>query len=202
MGIKDWFKRRRGREYYVREGFEQLPPDQWTDDEYDHWFRHLPEEEAWAQWDAWSRQTIDHPKGITKIRRECLDMAREAAAETDRTAMADAGGATRMDDGGEVGAEFACMLEVKGDTITQLVLLPGTVSGDEHAIFDASMGGIDSTVRGTLHSHPDEHPYPSDADLELFEKEGEVHLILCRPYGPDDWRAYDFRGMPVKLEVV
>ncbi len=202
MGIRDWFKRRRGREYYVRENFQDLPPEEWTDDEYDHWFRHLPEEEAWAQWDAWSRQTIDHPKGITKIRRKCLDMAREAAAETDRQAIADAAGAVRGDDGGEVGAEFACMLEVKGDTITQLVLLPGTVSGDEHAIFDASMGGIDSTIRGTLHSHPDTHPYPSDADFELFAQEGEVHLILCRPYGPEDWRAYDFRGMPVHLDVV
>lgn len=202
MGLFDWLRGRRGREYVIRADFEQLPPDEWTDDEYDHWFRNLPEEEAWAQWDAWSRQTVEHPKGITKIRKACLDMAREAARETDRIAMQEAGGRRRVDDGGEVGAEFACMLHVQGDTITELVLLPGTVSGDEHAIFDATMGGYDKSVQGTLHSHPDEHPYPSDADFEMFEKEGVVHLILCRPYGPDDWRAYDWRGVPVTLKVV
>ncbi len=200
MGLFGWL--RRGRSYVVREGFESLPQSEWTDDEYDHWFRNLPDEEAWAQWEAWSRQTSPHPNGITKIRRSCLDMAREAARETDAHAIAEAGGAKRTDDGQDVGAEFAAMLEVKGDTITQLVLLPGTVSGDEHALLHTWMAPVDGSIKGTLHSHPDEHPYPSDADFELFAEEGVVHIILCRPYGPDDWRAYDFRGVPVELEVV
>ncbi len=204
MGLRDWFKRGKGREYFVREGFESLPMEEWTDDEYDHWFRNLPHEEAWAEWDAWSRKTRPHPNGIRRIRQSCLDMAREAARETDGQAMNEAlaRGAVRDDDGGTPGAEFASLLRVEGDTVTELVLLPGTVSGDEHAIFDMWMAPLDKDVRGSLHSHPDEHPYPSDADFELFEKHGEIHLILCRPYGPADWRAYDFTGHPVELEVV
>ncbi len=184
-----WFSRRRrkGRSYVVRADFESLPMDQWTDEEYDHWFRHLPEADAWAEWDHWSRQTQPHPAGIRCIRRSCLDMARESARETDSP---------------DAPREFACLLRVEEDTIEELVLLPGTVSGDEHAIFDMWMAPLDKQVRGSLHSHPDEHPYPSDADFELFEKHGEVHLILCRPYGPTDWRAYDFAGRPVELSVV
>lgn len=178
--------RRRRREYVVREGFASLPRDQWTDDEYDHWFRSLPEADAWAEWDAWSRETFEHPNGIRRIRRDCLDMLREASRDTDA-------------DGPK---EFACLLRVEGDTITEPVLIPGTVSGDEHAIFDFWMQPLDKDVRGSMHSHPDEHPYPSDADFELFEAHGEVHLILCRPYGPHDWRAYDFTGTPVHLDVV
>ena len=188
MGIKDLFRRRpRGRELWIREDYRERPITEWTDDEYDHYMLHCTDEEYWAEWEAWSRQTQPHPRGITRIRRDCLDLAREAARDTDAP---------------ERPREFACLLRVEGDTVTEPVLLPGTVSGDEHAIFDLWMQPVDKEVRGSLHSHPDEHPYPSDDDLELFAAHGEVHLILCRPYGPGDWRAYDFRGNPVDLEVV
>lgn len=186
MGILDRF-RPRGRGRWIRAGYRDLPMEEWTDDEYDHWFASIPEEEAWAEWDAWSRETEPHPNGIRYLRRATLDLAREAARDIDSE-----------DDP----REFACLLDVRGDTIEELVLLPGTVAGDEHAIFNLWMQPVDKTVRGSLHSHPDTHPYPSDADFELFAHQGEVHLILCRPYGPDDWRAYDFRGVPVRIEVV
>ena len=70
------------------------------------------------------------------------------------------------------------------------------------ALFHLGMKPVDRTIKGTLHSHPDPHPYPSDADFELFEHEGVIHLILGQPYGEDDWRAYDHTGVPTFLEVV
>lgn len=191
--------RKKGTWRTIRADYAKLPRSEWTEDEEAHWWQHCSEEEYWAEWEAWSRETAPHPK-IRFLHRSALDMAREAARETDAAAIADAGGAVR-DDGGEAGAEFACLLRIEGDAITELVLLPGTVSGDEHAIFDFLMQPQDREIRGTLHSHPDPHPYPSDADLELFDAHGEIHLILCRPYGPDDWRAYDHKGRPVALEV-
>ncbi|MGB1697029.1 MAG: Mov34/MPN/PAD-1 family protein [Thermoplasmatota archaeon] len=186
MGLFDWFRKPKGRELWLRPNYTELPQETWTDDEYDHWFLQLPEEDAWAEWDAWSKETRPHPN-VKHIRKACLEMALEAARGTDS-----------LDDP----REFACLLDVRGDTIEELVLLPGTIAGDEHAIFDTSMAPADKSVRGSLHSHPDEHPYPSDADLELFAVEGEIHLILCRPYGPNDWRAYDQRGIPTHLDVV
>lgn len=190
---------RKGRWRTIREGYQDLPRQEWTEDEHEHWWQTCPEEDYWAEWEQWSRQTVRHHR-VKTVRREVLDMAREAARETDARAIEAAGGALR-DDGGPAGAEFAALLRVEGDTIEELVLLPGTVSGDEHAIFDFLMQPVDMEVRGTLHSHPDEHPYPSDADFELFGAHGEVHLILCRPYGPDDWRAYDHTGQPIRLDV-
>ncbi len=182
MGL---FGRKKGKWREIRQGYQSLPRDQWTDDEEAHWWSHCSEEEYWAEWERWSRETVEHPH-IKKIKRGLLEMAREAAAATDADSP----------------AEFACLLEVIGDTVTELVLLPGTVAGDEHAIFNLWMAPVDASVRGSLHSHPDEHPYPSDADFELFDKYGEIHLILCRPYGPGDWRAYAHDGTPVHLEVV
>lgn len=177
---------RRRRRLAIREGYEQLPQGEWTDDEMDHWWMHLSDEAYWSHWETWSREAGEHPR-VKRIRADCLAMAREAARETDAP---------------DAPREFACLLSVREGTIDELVLLPGTVSGDEHAIFDFTMAPVDASVRGTLHSHPDTHPYPSDADFELFSKEGEIHIILCRPYGPTDWRAYSHDGHPVRLEVV
>lgn len=176
------FRRRRGRAYYVRENFESLPQEEWTDDEYSHWFSQLPEEDAWQQWEVWSRQTRDPPQGIRGIHRTVLDAALEAAKKSDPN-------------------EFACLLGHDQGLVSELILVP-TIQGDEHAIMDLWQAPSGGESIGTLHSHPDEHPYPSDADLELFAYEGKVHVILCRPYGPDDWRAYDFEGQPIHLEVI
>lgn len=175
-------RRRRGREYWIREEYQDLPRDQWTEDEYHHWLSTCTDEEYWQDWDDWSRQTVEHRR-IKRVRRDCLEMACEAAKASHPL-------------------EFASLLRVEKGTVTELVLLPGTIQGDEHAIFQMWMQPIDSTVRGSLHSHPDPHPYPSDADFELFEKHGEIHIIIGEPYDLASWRAYGHDGVPVHLEVV
>jgi proteasome lid subunit RPN8/RPN11 len=98
--------------------------------------------------------------------------------------------------------EFGAMLRSEKGIITELLLLPGTVSGRSHAIFFFNMLPIDFSVRGTVHSHPGGDPRPSDADLELFRKHGSLHIIIAEPYTPRTWRAYDGRGDPIRLEVV
>lgn len=182
MGFLDRLLGRRRNYIEVRANYRDLPRDQWSDDEHDHFMRTCTEAEYWAEWERWSRLTYEHPS-IARIKRSVHELAREAARDS-------------------FPQEFAGLLRIKGDTITELVLLPGTVQGDAHAIFSLGMKPVDRTINGTLHSHPDNHPYPSDADFELFEHEGTIHLILCEPYGPDDWRAYDHTGVPIGLEVI
>lgn len=100
--------------------------------------------------------------------------------------------------------EFAGLLSVGDDRgiISEVVLLPGTVSGDSHAIFNLYMAPVDSSIVGTVHSHPSPYPTPSEADLRLFEKYGRIHIIIASPYDDDSWRAYTFRGEETELEVV
>lgn len=176
------FGGKRGKWKTIRADYRRLHPDDWTDDEQDHFWAHCTDEEYWAEWERWSRDTYEHPT-FRRVKRSVLDLALKASRASHPQ-------------------EFAGLLRVKGDTITELVLLPGTVQGDAHAIIPFQMMPVDRTVNGTLHSHPDDHPYPSEADFELFDKEGAIHLILCEPYGPDDWRAYDHTGVPTFLEVV
>ena len=98
--------------------------------------------------------------------------------------------------------EFGGTLRANGDTIVEVLLVPGTTSGRTHATFQLHMLPIDFTVKGTVHSHPGGNPNPSNADRELFERYGSTHIIIAEPYNARTWRAYDGRGQPIRLEVV
>lgn len=182
MGLFSRLFGKRGRWRTIRADYPNQPRETWTEDEVDHFWATCSEDEYWAEWERWSRETAPH-RTITRIRRSALDLALEAAKASHPQ-------------------EFGGLLRIEGNTITELILLPGTIQGDSHAIFQMHMLPVDRTINGSVHSHPDPHPYPSDADFELFEKHGTIHLILCMPYGPDDWRCYDHMGLPTSLEIV
>jgi proteasome lid subunit RPN8/RPN11 len=102
--------------------------------------------------------------------------------------------------------EFGALLRVdriQKHTIIEVVLLPGTISGNAHAIFRLYMLPVDYSVVGTVHSHPSSITRPSDADLDLFNHFGSIHIIVgVSPYGEVSWRAYDYNGQEVSIEVV
>jgi len=98
--------------------------------------------------------------------------------------------------------EFAAILRAEEGVITELLLLPGTISGDVHAVFQLHMLPIDFSVVGTIHSHPSGNYSPSEADLGLFSHFGRIHIIAGKPYTEGTWRAYDHYGTPWPLEVV
>lgn len=86
--------------------------------------------------------------------------------------------------------------------ITELVLIPGTISGDAHAIFQMHMLPIDYTIIGTVHSHPSPNSTPSSADLTLFERYGKIHIISGYPYNNNSWNAYSYKGDKLKLQII
>ena len=98
--------------------------------------------------------------------------------------------------------EFMGLLRAEKGVITELILLPGTTSGDSHAIFYRHMLPIDFSIIGTAHSHPSSSPNPSKADKHLFQRYGRVHIISARPYSIKTWKAYDHKGMERELRVI
>ncbi len=121
-----------------------------------------------------------------KIKRNCLELILESAKSS-------------------YPKEFGALLRVDEehkDTIVELVLLPGTISGNSHAIFRLHMLPIDFSIVGTVHSHPSPVSRPSEADLELFRKHGRVHIIAANPYSLDSWEAYDGNGNKIDIKVI
>jgi proteasome lid subunit RPN8/RPN11 len=102
-----------------------------------------------------------------KIERKCLDMILECAKSNYPN-------------------EFGALLRVKTnvkDTISEIVVLPGTISGESHAIFQLHMLPIDFSIVGTVHSHPSYSFHPSNADLH-------------------PWQAYNFNGEEIEMDVI
>ncbi|MFA5771146.1 MAG: Mov34/MPN/PAD-1 family protein [Thermoplasmata archaeon] len=98
--------------------------------------------------------------------------------------------------------EFAGLLRVKKGIISELILLPGTFSGEDNAIYHLHMLPIDLSIIGTVHSHPSGNNRPSGADLALFSHYGSTHIIVGTPYDTRSWKAYDTAGNLIQLEVV
>ncbi len=121
-----------------------------------------------------------------KITRKCIDLILESSKSVYPNEF---GGFLSVD-------------EEKKDTITEIVLIPGTVSGETHAIFKLHMLPIDFSLIGTVHSHPSPSARPSDADLQLFGKKGKVHIIVAMPFDYNSWRAYDYNGKEISIEIV
>lgn len=120
------------------------------------------------------------------IKKKCLDLILECAKSSYPKEF---GGLLRVDTGNKY-------------TIIELVVLPGTVSGDSHAIFQLHMLPIDFSIIGTVHSHPSPVPRPSEADLHLFQKHGRVHIIAAYPFNENSWKAYDYSGKEIEMKIV
>ena len=121
-----------------------------------------------------------------RIKRKCLELILECAKSTYPNEF---GGLLRVD------------MERK-DTIIELIMLPGTISGETHAIFKLHMLPIDFSIVGTVHSHPSYSARPSGADLQLFRKHGKVHIIAATPYDTTSWKAYNHKGDELDLKVI
>jgi len=121
-----------------------------------------------------------------KIKRRCLDLIFECAKSNFPNEF---GGLLRVDDDAK-------------DVISEIVIIPGTISGDSHAIFKMHMMPIDFSIVGTVHSHPSPSANPSDADLQLFRKHGRVHIIAANPFNKYSWKAYDYKGKEIDMKVI
>jgi proteasome lid subunit RPN8/RPN11 len=101
--------------------------------------------------------------------------------------------------------EFGGLLRVdkaSKDTISEIIILPGTISGDSHAIFKLHMLPIDYSIVGTVHSHPSSFIIPSEADLDLFDRFGKIHIIVASPFNENSWKAYDYMGNELEIYII
>lgn len=98
--------------------------------------------------------------------------------------------------------EFAAAIRAENGTITEIIPIPGTISGEEHAILPLHMLPPDRSICGVIHSHPVPDTRWSDEDLHLFGKFGHIHIIVAYPYSNNSWKAYNQKGEAVHLDVI
>lgn len=123
------------------------------------------------------------PRRVTGIREDVLEMICEAAKASHPN-------------------EFGATMRAEHGIITELILVPGTLGGDRHAILPLGYLPVDPSIVGTVHSHPGPHAIPSDADQQLFRGFGHTHIIIAEPYTFDTWVAYDHDSREVDLDII
>lgn len=92
-------------------------------------------------------------------------------------------------------------LDDEGLVVTDLLVIPGTVTGPVSASLQTNMVPNDNKTVGSVHSHPNGVLQPSDEDIATFGR-GQVHIIVGAPYEPDCWAVFDRKGRPRELDVL
>ncbi|MBS3782600.1 MAG: Mov34/MPN/PAD-1 family protein [Candidatus Thermoplasmatota archaeon] len=98
--------------------------------------------------------------------------------------------------------EFAAGLREIDGVISELILVPGTVSGPVSAILKLTNLPVDYSIVGVVHTHPGRNPSPSKKDFNMFGRYGRIHIIMAYPYDLDSWQAYDSTGKEIDLEII
>lgn len=92
--------------------------------------------------------------------------------------------------------EFIALLsgEVKDSTLNINSLIYQPFSGSKRSSSMKINLPAFSKVVGSVHSHPSQNSTPSVADLQFFNKNGIIHLIIHYPYREVDISCYDLQG--------
>jgi proteasome lid subunit RPN8/RPN11 len=98
--------------------------------------------------------------------------------------------------------EFVALLREHNGVITELDMVPGTVTGESSASVLFDMMPLDTHLAGSAHSHPNGILRPSNADVRFFPRSGRYHLIIGYPYGENNWKCFHANGDPCSLEVI
>ena len=98
--------------------------------------------------------------------------------------------------------EFMGLLRGNDDLVTEVLVIPGTVSGSGFAHISTLNIPIDNTIIGSVHSHPATTNKPSNQDRITFPKSGNTHIISKYPYKDiQDLRCYDRNAKEKQLRI-
>lgn len=98
--------------------------------------------------------------------------------------------------------EFAAFLRDEEGVISEVVFSPYSVFGKNSATISHFSLPIDTSIVGTVHSHPSRNGMPSEGDLSFFSHYGKVHIIVRYPYEKDDFFFYSRNGERLEYEVI
>ncbi|HPT37526.1 MAG TPA: Mov34/MPN/PAD-1 family protein [Methanothrix sp.] len=97
--------------------------------------------------------------------------------------------------------EFAGLLQLDGDIISEVLILPGTENSRMSALVRLYMLP-NIQVAGSIHSHPSGDLRPSEPDILFFSRTGDYHIIAGPPFDEQSWICYDIHGMRRDLAIL
>ncbi|MDD1751095.1 MAG: Mov34/MPN/PAD-1 family protein [Methanothrix sp.] len=98
-------------------------------------------------------------------------------------------------------AEFAGLLQVDEEIITEVLILPGTENSRMSALVRLYMLP-NMQVAGSVHSHPSGDLRPSEPDIIFFSRTGDYHIIVGPPFDEHSFACYDGAGARRDLAIL
>ncbi|MGQ4873932.1 MAG: Mov34/MPN/PAD-1 family protein [Promethearchaeia archaeon] len=98
--------------------------------------------------------------------------------------------------------EIIGLLRIKDGIISEFILPPGALSNEFNAVFFPGRLPLDTSIIGTIHSHPSGNPNPSKGDLDQMFKNRGVHIIVAYPYDMNRMKCFDERGQELSFKIV
>lgn len=56
---------------------------------------------------------------------------------------------------------------------------------------------LSNDIFGSVHSHPSYSNSPSNQDLQFFNNNGTLHLIICKPFNLESIKAFNYLGKEI-----
>jgi proteasome lid subunit RPN8/RPN11 len=141
-------------------------------------------------WKRRNDKSLGRRKGAGKMRkRKVLGIARDTLRfilEASRSSLPN---------------EFAGLLSVEDEIITEVLILPGTENSRMSALVRLYMLP-NMAVAGSAHSHPNGDLRPSEQDIIFFSRTGDYHLIVGPPFEEQSFVCYDGSGKRRDLAIL
>jgi proteasome lid subunit RPN8/RPN11 len=98
--------------------------------------------------------------------------------------------------------EILGLLRIINGIAIEYILPPGAITSNTSGIFIPSRLGFDSTLKGSIHSHPSGNPNPSLTDINSVFKTKQFNFIIAHPYDTRNIKCFDNNGREIEFRIL
>lgn len=98
--------------------------------------------------------------------------------------------------------EILGLLRIINGIAIEYILPPGAITSNTSGLFIPSRLGFDSTLKGSIHSHPSGNPNPSLIDINNVFKTKKFNFIIAYPYNLSSIKCFNNKGREIEFRIL
>lgn len=98
--------------------------------------------------------------------------------------------------------EILGLLRIINGIAIEYILPPGAITSSSSGLFIPSRLGFDSTLNGSIHSHPSGNPNPSIIDINNVFKTKKFNFIIAYPYDMSSIKCFNNKGREIEFRIL
>ncbi len=98
--------------------------------------------------------------------------------------------------------EILGLLRIVNGIAVEYILPPGSITSKSSGLFIPSRLGFDSTLNGSIHSHPSGNPNPSIIDINNVFKTKNFNFIVAYPYNLSSIKCFNRKGREIEFRII